>query len=110
MSSRPFKTYKEFFVYYLQQHSNRRNRLLHAWGTALGLIILLAALALGRYLLALLWIPVAYGCAWAGHFFVERNKPATLGYPWWSFRGDFHMLWLMISGRLNIPLAQENQE
>lgn len=107
MSARPFSSYREFFNYYLEQHSDRRNRLLHAWGTMLGVAVLIGALAMRRYWLALLWLPIAYGFAWAGHFLIERNKPATWQHPWWAFISDFRMLWLMITGRLG-KAAGEN--
>jgi hypothetical protein len=42
----------------------------------------------------------AYACAWAGHFGVEKNRPATLQYPLWSFLGDLRMWSLMARGRL----------
>lgn len=39
---------------------------------------------------------VAYTCAWAGHFLVEHNKPATFIYPTFSLMGDFRMIGTMI--------------
>ncbi|MGH9580531.1 MAG: Mpo1-like protein [Terriglobales bacterium] len=95
-----FDTYDDFFAFYVKQHRNRGNRILHALGTALGLLVLVAALAAGRPWLALLWAPIAYGFAWTGHFLLERNKPATFGHPFWSFISDFRMLGLMLVGRL----------
>ncbi len=95
-----FNSYDEFFAFYVKQHSSLGNRILHAVGTSLGMLVLIAALLAGRPLLALLWIPVAYGFAWTGHFLIERNKPATFGHPLWSFISDFRMLGLMMVGRL----------
>lgn len=36
-------------------------------------------------------VAFAYGGSWAGHFFVERNKPAAFQYPVWSFLSDLRM-------------------
>jgi hypothetical protein len=34
---------------------------------------------------------VPYGMAWVGHFFFEKNIPATFTYPSFSLLGDFKM-------------------
>lgn len=98
--SKQFTSYDEFFVFYLQQHRNPANRAWHAAGTTLGILTVLAAFALGHPWFAFLFFPIGYGCAWTGHFLLEKNKPATFGHPFWSFISDFRMLWLMITGRL----------
>ena len=41
-----------------------------------------------------------YALAWMGHFFIEKNRPATFSHPLWSFMGDWKMLALMVTGRL----------
>ena len=97
---RKFATYQEFFVFYLEEHSDPRNRLLHAVGTLLGLAIVVGAFAFRHPLYALAWPVAGYGFAWVGHFLLERNKPATFGHPFWSFISDFRMLWLMLTGKL----------
>ena len=103
-----FDNYDHFFAFYMQQHSQRRNRILHACGTSLGLLTVIVAFALGHPWWAFLWIPIGYGFAWTGHFLVERNKPASFGYPWWSFLSDFRMLGLMLTGRLG-PWLEKKQ-
>ena len=95
-----FASYNEFFAFYVKEHSDPKNRVLHAVGTSLGVVIVVTALAMGKYWWALLWMPVAYGFAWVGHFLIEKNKPASFGYPFWSFISDFRMLGLMLTGRL----------
>jgi len=95
-----FRSYDQFFAYYVKQHSNPANRAMHATGTSLGILAVVVALATGHYWYALLFIPIGYGFAWTGHFLMERNRPATFGHPWWSFVSDFRMLALMLTGRL----------
>jgi len=97
---RKFDSYDQFFEFYLQQHSDPRNRWLHAVGTTLGIAVVVWALASGHPWCALLFFPVGYGFAWTGHFGLEKNKPATFGHPFWSFVSDFRMVALMLTGRL----------
>jgi len=102
MSSSRFTSFREFYPYYLQEHSNRTCRRLHFIGTSLVISIVLAAIGTGHF--AWLWaIPVAgYGFAWVGHYGFEKNRPATFKHPFYSLLGDFVMyrdIWL---GRLSI--------
>jgi hypothetical protein len=99
-SNQEFSSYEEFFTFYLHEHSDARNRAMHAAGTLLGLCTLIVPFVIGRPWYALLWPVVAYGFAWTGHFLIEGNKPATFGHPFWSFISDFKMLGLMLAGRL----------
>jgi len=95
-----FPSFADFYPYYLREHQNRTNRRLHFAGTTLVILIAVAAIATGQWpwLLAL---PVAgYGFAWVGHFFFERNKPATFKYPLYSLVGDFRMYADMWAGRV----------
>jgi hypothetical protein len=96
-----FSGYEEFFTFYLHEHSDPRNRAMHAAGTVLGLGTLVVPFVTGHPWYALLWPVVAYSFAWTGHFLMEGNKPATFGHPFWSFISDFRMLALMLTGRLN---------
>lgn len=100
-----FASYEEFFNFYLGEHSDPRNRAMHAAGTLLGLATLIVPFAIGRPWYALLWPVVAYGFAWTGHFVIEGNRPATFGHPFWSFISDFRMLGLMITGRLKARMS-----
>lgn len=101
-----FPNYDQFFSFYLREHANPRNRLMHAAGTVLGICTVVVPFAIGHPWYALLWPVVAYGFAWSGHFLIEGNKPATFGHPFWSFISDFRMLGLMLTGRLEARMRQ----
>ena len=92
-------SFEEFWPFYVAQHSRASTRAFHFAGTTLGLVSLVAG-ALVAPAWALVGPFVSYGPAWIGHFFFERNRPATFTYPWWSLRGDFRMYLLMLTGRM----------
>ena len=93
MSKPEYRSFAEFYTFYLSQHIHPVCRWLHVAGV-------LAVTVTGALLLATgawLWLPVlpliGYGCSWTGHFVFERNTPATFGYPFYSLLGDFRMTW-----------------
>ncbi len=109
---RKYRSFGEFWPLYLREHSKPRTRTLHYIGTSIVGGIVAFALLTGRWLW-LLAIPVAgYGFAWVAHFRVERNRPATFTYPFWSLAADFKMWWLWLTGKLqpelDAPLGQDD--
>jgi hypothetical protein len=100
MVERQFKSFVEFWPYYLGEHSKPATRLLHCVGSLAGIGIVIAFVAIGRWWLFPLALIPGYAFAWIGHFFIEKNRPATFTYPLWSFMGDWKMLALMLTGRL----------
>ena len=92
-------SFEEFWPFYVSQHSRASTRALHFAGTTMALGSL-AAGALVAPWVALAAFPLGYGPAWIGHFFFEKNRPATFTYPLWSLRGDFRMYRLMLTGRM----------
>ena len=95
-----FDSFKDFYPYYLGEHANRTCRRLHFIGTTLVVLIVLAALW-WREPLWLLAVPLTgYGFAWAGHFFFEKNRPATFTYPVYSLMGDWVMWKDMLTRRI----------
>jgi hypothetical protein len=86
-----FTSFRDFYPYYLGEHSHPTCRRLHLAGTALTLAAIGAALVTRRWA-PLLVAPVAgYGLAWIGHYVFERNRPATFRYPLYSLLGDLAM-------------------
>lgn len=97
-----FGSFKEFYPFYLGEHRNRTCRRLHFVGSCGVLICLTTGLLSGRagWLYAALFC--GYGLAWIGHFFFEKNRPATFKHPLYSFAGDWVMFVDVLRGR--IPL------
>ena len=95
-----FASFREFYPYYLEQHSNGTCRRLHLLGTVLALLIAAAAVLSGH------WVAAASGTARrlpagvVGHFFFQGNSPATFRHPLYSLRGDFLMLGEVLAGRV----------
>lgn len=96
-----FSSLDEFWPFYLAQHLNPHNRRLHFVGTTVALILIPSSLLLRRPVLLGAAAAAAYGLAWIGHFFFERNRPATFQHPLLSLRGDFRMYRLMWTGGLD---------
>jgi hypothetical protein len=93
------ETFREFWPYYLREHSDPACRSLHYLGTGLTLIALTLGILVSPW--CLIAAPIAgYGFAWLAHFKFEKNKPATFDYPLWSLLSDFRMFFAWISGRL----------
>jgi len=99
MQKERISTLKEFYPFYLKEHSNSTSRILHFIGTSLVLLLIPAALIFNEAKL-LIFIPfVGYGFAWVGHFFFEKNKPATFQYPGYSLASDFILFWDLLRGK-----------
>jgi hypothetical protein len=92
--------FSEFYPRYLAEHANRTSRRLHFAGTSLGLAAALHALATLNFWWLLAGLAAGYTFAWAGHFFFEKNRPATLTHPLLSFAGDWVMWKDMLTGRI----------
>ncbi len=95
-----YKTFGDFYPYYLSEHRNTTCRVLHFIGSSL----VLAAFATTLITRNAWWfaaMPLAgYGFAWVGHFFFEKNRPATFTYPLYSFAGDWLMYFQLLAGKI----------
>jgi len=95
-----YRSFGEFYPFYLSQHANPTCRRLHFFGTTLGLAAILHSVSTLNFWWLLVGIIAGYGLAWVGHFFFEKNRPATFTYPWYSFLGDWAMWRDMLTGRI----------
>ncbi|WP_297919016.1 DUF962 domain-containing protein [Metallibacterium sp.] len=97
-----FSSFAEFYPFYLGEHRNNACRRLHFIGSCIVLLLLLIAL-LTRDAWWLLLLPVVgYGFAWVGHFFFEKNRPATFQHPWYSLIGDWRMFADVLRGKVRL--------
>jgi hypothetical protein len=95
-----FSSFREFYPYYLGEHRNRTCRRLHFIGSCVA-IAFVALAAVDRNPWWLLGALLAgYGFAWVGHFFFEKNRPATFRHPLYSFVGDWAMFRDILAGRI----------
>ena len=95
-----FNTFKEFYPFYLSEHMNPICRGLHFLGTLGVFILIICSFYNIKYLII---APICgYSFAWVGHFFFEKNKPATFKYPIYSFIGDWVMFKDILIGKESI--------
>ena len=95
-----FSSFADFYPYYLAEHSDRTCRRLHFVGSTL-VIALVVYFLISFNVWALVAVPlVGYGFAWVGHFFFEKNKPATFKHPIYSLIGDWVMYKDMLTGKI----------
>ena len=96
-----YQRFNDFYKFYLSEHSNQSCRRLHFIGTAL--VLLVFALMLFSVVPWSRWwlLPIiGYGFAWVGHFFFEKNRPATFRHPLYSFLADWLMFWQILIGKI----------
>jgi hypothetical protein len=95
-----YTTFREFYPFYLSEHKNATCRRLHFAGSSFVILIVVVAIVRGdaRWLVL---APVAgYGFAWIGHYFFEKNRPATFAHPLYSLIGDWAMFRDMLARRI----------
>ncbi|MCF6318037.1 MAG: DUF962 domain-containing protein [Proteobacteria bacterium] len=102
MSEKKYQTFKEFYPFYLSQHTNKTCRLLHVIGSSVIVLLIIYVFATKRHSLLLLVPVIGYGFAWVGHFVFEKNIPATFTYPVYSLMGDWVMWWQVLTGKIKL--------
>jgi hypothetical protein len=100
MNEERYRTFGEFYPFYLSEHANRTTRRLHFVGTSVALVLLITSVVTQNWWLIAAALLQGYSFAWVGHFFFEHNKPATFKYPGFSFMGDWRLWWEILTGKL----------
>ena len=95
-------TKPSFYNFYLDEHQNMACRRLHFAGSSFGLIGLAKSIKNRSAKPLLKGIAAGYACAWVGHFFFEKNKPASFKSPLKSFASDFRMYADVLRGHLSL--------
>lgn len=101
-----FRSFSEFYPYYLSEHKKPVCRRLHYIGSTLVLLILATLLVTGLWSYWWLMLLAGYGFAWVGHFKFEHNKPATFKYPFYSLAADWVMYKDFLTGQLEQKLQK----
>jgi hypothetical protein len=94
-------TFAEFWPRYVADHSLPGTRALHLLGLAAGLGCAAVLASKRKWALLPFALIPGYAAAWAGHFLVQRNKPASFEHPLWSFIADYKMAGLMLTSRMD---------
>jgi hypothetical protein len=100
MNEERYRSFGDFYPFYLSEHSNKVSRRLHFTGTSIAAALLITAAITQRWWLVAVALVQGYAFAWVGHYFFERNKPATFKYPAFSLMGDWRLWWEILTGKL----------
>jgi hypothetical protein len=95
-----FTSFAEFWPFYVQEHSLPATRWVHFLGSTLAVVLVIVAIVWQWWWLLIAVPLVGYGFAWASHFGIEHNRPATFKYPLWSLAADWKMWLLMLGGQM----------
>lgn len=100
MSEERYQTFAEFWPFYVREHSKTGTRISHYIGSIVALSTLGSLIATGHAAWFLLAFVPGYAGAWVGHFFIEKNRPATFKYPLYSFAADWKMNACALRGKM----------
>jgi hypothetical protein len=94
-----FRSFKEFYPYYLEEHAQTGTRVFHFVGTFLVIVVFLYAIITQNWLWLIAIPIIGYGFAWISHLLIEKNKPATFKHPLYSLGSDFVLFWHLLIGK-----------
>ena len=98
------KTFKEFYPYYLNQHSKKLTRIFHFAGTFLVLGVIIYVLQSGKE--RFLWyVPIfGWGVSAFSHYVFEKNLPTAFRYPTLTIISNFRMFFELLIGKLKFKV------
>ncbi|MGY3051944.1 hypothetical protein ACVWYG_000131 [Pedobacter sp. UYEF25] len=99
MITKHYRSLKEFYPFYLSQHTNTTSRILHFIGSGLVVLCFFTGFLFHDFRFFIVTPVVGYGFAWIGHYFFEKNKPATFKYPAYSLASDFILFYDLLTGK-----------
>jgi hypothetical protein len=101
------QTFEEYWRNYLFGHARLSTRLVHYFGLIFGpLFGILLSFSVVWWAFFVVY-PVCYAIALVTHPLFENNSNKEFaGRPWWSVVALFKMLWLDVTGRVAMHLAQ----
>jgi hypothetical protein len=73
-----YTNFKDFYPYYLSEHSNKTTKLLHFIGTSIAIYLYIRFFMTFDLMYLLYSLLAGYGFAWIGHFFVEKYFRANI--------------------------------
>jgi hypothetical protein len=97
-----YANFREFYPFYLSEHSDRNCRRMHFVGSTLVIAVTVVAIVMRNPHWLWLALLCGYGFAWIGHFVFEKNRPATFSHPLYSFAGDWVMYADILRGRVRL--------
>ena len=98
-----YKNLKEFYPYYLTEHAGKANKTVSLyWYCSIYFFFLARFLITLDPMNVIFALLSGYGFAWVSHFFIEKNKPATFTYPFFSLLSDYIMFWEILRGKHKI--------
>lgn len=98
--------FDRFWQTYLRYHAQGATRVVHVLGTFIAAAALILAMLLVDPLIAFAGIAAGYLLAWTSHLLVEKNRPAMIEHPTWSFQCDVRMFRLWLTGQLGSELKR----
>lgn len=105
----PARSFDAFWLEYLRAHQNPTCRALHYVATSISMVCLVGLIVTLDWRWLLAGVIGSYGFAWAGHFFVEGNKPLAWSKPAWSLAADYRMFFLAFGGGLKSELTRASR-